>query len=265
MSRSDADDFSGRTAIVTGASRGLGKALALELGRIGCRTVCVARGREQLDQVVDEIKSLGGRSMGVCCDVSQVDEVQSMIDQVLDQFDQVDMLVNNAGIQGRMAWIKDYDPAEWDRVFAVNLRGAFLCCRAVLPGMIGKRAGKIVNVAAGVMDERVEYGVAAYCAAKAGLINFTRQLAAETKRHGLHVNAIDPAGLETEMSDQIMAVQKADPAFAETQTNLNRGPRLRPPEAIVPLVVFLLSQSSNMMTGRLLQASAPDDVQYLQL
>ena len=203
--------------------------------------------------------------MGVCCDVSQVDEVQAMIDQVLDKFDQVDMLVNNAGIQGKMDWIRNYAPAEWDKVFAVNLRGAFLCCRAVLPGMVGRGAGKIVNVDSGVMDERVRYCVAAYSASKAGLINFTRQLAAETKRHGLHVNAIDPAGLQTEMSDQVMAVGKAGPAFAEMQTNLNHGPRLRPPEAIVPLVVFLLSQSSNMMTGRLLQASAPDDVLYLQL
>jgi len=265
MSLAQTDDFAGRTAIVTGASRGLGKAVALELGRLGCHTVCVARGRAGVDQVVDQITSDGGRALGISCDVSQVDPVDAMVGQVLHTFEGVDMLVNNAGIQGQIAWIKDYDPAEWDRVMAVNLRSAFLCCRAVLPGMIERRAGKIVNVAAGVMDERVDYGVAAYYAAKAGLVNFTRQLAAETKRYGLHVNAIDPAGLQTELSEQVMAMEEADPAFAETQTNLNHGPRLRPPEAIVPLVVFLLSNSSNMMTGRLLQASAPDDVQYLQL
>ena len=259
------NDFGDRTAIVTGASRGLGKAVALELARLGCKTVCVARGQQRLDQVVQEINSFGGQAISVVCDVSQADQVDAMVGQAIDTFGQVEMLVNNAGIQGKIAWIKDYEPAEWDRVMAVNLRAAFLCCRAVLPGMIERRAGKIVNVAAGVMEERVDYGVAAYYAAKAGLINFTRQLAAETKRFGLHVNAIDPAGMQTEISDEIMAMEEADLAFAETQTNLNHGPRLRPPEAIVPLLVFLLSSASNMMTGRLLQASAPDDVQYLQL
>ncbi|MBM3802708.1 MAG: SDR family oxidoreductase [Acidimicrobiia bacterium] len=173
--------------------------------------------------------------------------------------------MNNAGIQGKIDWIVNYDPDEWDRILSVLLKGPFLCCQAVLPGMIARRRGKIVNVAAGAMEERVDYGVATYCAAKAGLINFTRQCAAENKRYGIFVNAIDPAGMDTGMSDEILAAEQASDEFAGTQTNAGRAPRLRKPEAIVPMILFLLSEASDMMTGRLLQASAPDDVQYLQL
>lgn len=257
-------EFEGKTVIVTGASKGLGRAIALKLGQLGARVICVARTQPNLDRIVNEIQGASGQAMGIPCDVSQPDAVRAMVNEALNWLGHVDMLVNNAGILGKIAWTVDYDPDDWDRIMAVNLKGPFLCCRAVLPEMIACQSGKIVNVAAGVMDERVDYGVAAYYASKAGLINFTRQLAGELKRYNIFVNAIDPAGLETELSDQVMAVEGLE-EFSGTQTNANRGPRLRPPQAIVPLVLFLLSEASNMMTGRLLQASSPDDVQYLQL
>ena len=257
--------FQNSTAIVTGASKGLGRAIALDLSKRGANVVCVARGRADLERVVGEIADVGGRAIAIPCDVSLATDVDRMAEQVLDQFGHVDMLINNAGIQGPFGWIVDYDPAEWDRIMAINLRGPFLCCRAVLPDMIARRSGKIVNVAAGVAEERVDYGVAAYYASKAGLINFTRQLAAEVKRHRIFVNAIDPGGMTTHMSDEIMATEKATDSFDGTQTNKDPSIRLRPAEAIVPMVMFLLSEDSDMMTGRLLQASSRDDVQYLQL
>ena len=257
--------FSGKTAIVTGASKGLGRATALELGRLGANVVLAARKRPGLEATAEAIEKAGGKALVVPCDVSRAEAVEEMVKEALAAFGRVDMLVNNAGIQGKIAWVVDYDPDEWDRILAVNLKSVFLCCRAVLPGMIERRAGKIVNVAAGVMEERVDYGVAAYYASKAAVVNFTRQLAAEVKRYRVFVNAIDPAGMDTGLSDEIIAVEKASDEFAGTQTNKNPEIRLRPPEAVVPMIIYLLSEASDMMTGRLLQASSPDDVQYLQL
>jgi len=258
-------EFAGKTAIVTGAGKGLGKAIAVELGRHRVSVACVARTQANVEDVASAVSDAGGRGLAVTCDVSDWKSVQEMVDTVSRKFGDVHMLVNNAGIQGKFDWVWDYDPEEWDRIMAINLRSVFLCCKAILPGMIKNRSGKIVNVAAGVKEERVDYGVAAYYASKAGVINLTRNLAGEVKRYNIFVNAIDPAGLDTSLSDEILAVEDATDEFAGTQTNAGRGPRLRPPEAVVPMVTFLLSQSSNMMTGRLLQASSPDDVQYLQL
>lgn len=258
-------DLTDKVAIVTGGYKGLGRAVSLALAKAGAKVVIAARSRQGCTALANEIQAAGYDAMPMGLDVTDPASVSEMVKQVRSCWGPVDLLVNNSGIQGKIDWIVNYDPAEWDRIMAVLLKGPFLCCQAVLPEMIERRRGKIVNVAAGVMEERVDYGVAAYYAAKAGLINFTRQCAAETKRYGVFVNAIDPAGMDTSMSDEIIAVEQTTNEFSGTQTNAARAPRLRKPEAIVPVVLFLLSQVSDMMTGRLLQASSPDDVQYLQL
>lgn len=258
-------DLRDKIAVVTGGYRGLGQALSVALANAGAKVVIAARSLDKCSSLAQQIGEAGGQAVAVRLDVTDPASVEAMVNQVTSRWGPVDLLVNNAGIQGKFDWVVDYDPDEWDRILAVNLKGPFLCCQAVLPAMIARRRGKIVNVAAGVMDERVDYGVAAYYASKAGLINFTRQLAAEVKRYGVFVNAIDPAGMDTAMSDEVIAVEKASDEFAGTQTNRHPSKRLRPPEAIVPMVLFLLSEASDMMTGRLLQASSPDDVQYLQL
>ena len=259
------DDLRDKVAIVTGGSRGLGRAVSLSLAEAGARVVVASRSVERCTAVAGEISVAGGQAIAVELDAADPLKVRAMVDSVIGHWGQVDLLVNCAGINGKVAWVVDYEPAEWDRIIEVNLKGPFLCSQAVLPGMIGRRRGKIVNVAAGVMDERVDFGVAAYYASKAGLINFTRQLAAEVRRYGVFVNAIDPAGMDTPMSDEVLAAETASDEFSGTQTNRDPGKRLRRPEAIVPMVLFLLSEASDMMTGRLLQASSPDDVQYLQL
>lgn len=257
--------FQDRIALVTGGNRGLGRAISISLANEGARVAVAARSVERCQQVVDEIIGSGGNGLAVRLDVADQQSVREAVAHINAHWGPIDLLVNNAGIQGKIDWVVNFDPAEWDRIMAINLRGPFLCCQAVLPEMIACRSGKIVNVAAGVMDERVDLGVAAYYASKAGLINFTRQLAAEVKRYNLYVNAVDPAGMDTAMSDEVITVEQGSDEFAGTQTNKDSSRRLRKPEAIVPLVLFLLSDESNMMTGRLLQASSPDDVQYLQL
>jgi 3-oxoacyl-[acyl-carrier protein] reductase len=258
-------DLKGQVVIITGGYRGLGRALSLSLAELGARVVVAARSLEKCAQLAERITDAGGTAMAVRLDVTDTASVRQLMDRTTETWGTVDLLVNNAGIQGKIDWIVNYDPAEWDRIMSVLLKGPFLCTQAVLPEMIRKRRGKIVNVAAGVGEERVDYGVAAYYAAKAGLINFTRQCAAEVKRYGVFVNAIDPCGMDTGMSDEVIAAERASTEFAGTQTNAGRALRLRPPEAVVAMVLFLLSKASDMMTGRLLQASSPDDVQYLQL
>ena len=257
--------FSGKTAIVTGASRGLGNSISKELGHLGANVVLVATNKDRLKKSVDEICSCGGKAHGIVCDVSNAENVKLMSEEVFRMYGSVDILVNAAGIPGKTDWIINYEPHEWDRVMAVNLKGPFLCSKALLPDMIARKSGKIVNIAAGVMDERVDYGCAAYYASKAGLINFTRQLAAEVKRYGINVNAIDPGGILTDFSEDILRFEEETDAFAGTQTNKNPALRLRPTQHIVPMVIFLLSDESKAMTGRFLQASSQDDVQYLQL
>jgi NAD(P)-dependent dehydrogenase (short-subunit alcohol dehydrogenase family) len=257
-------DLKDQVVIVTGGYRGLGRALSLSLAEMGARVAVAARSLEKCAQLVEQITAAGGTAMAIRLDVSDPVSVKQLVKRTLETWGTVDLLVNNAGIQGKIDWVVNYDPVEWDRIMSVLLKGPFLCAQAVLPEMIRKRRGKIVNVAAGVGEERVDYGVAAYYAAKAGLINFTRQCAAEVKQYGVFVNAIDPGGMDTAMSDEGIAVERASAEFV-AQTNAGRGPRLRAPEAIVPMVLFLLSKASDMMTGRLLQASSPDDVQYLQL
>jgi NAD(P)-dependent dehydrogenase (short-subunit alcohol dehydrogenase family) len=130
--------------------------------------------------------------------------------------------------------------------------------------MIERGTGKMVNVAAGVMDERVEIGSAAYCALKAGLVNFTGQLAGEVKQHGIFVNALDPGGFDTAMTDDIKESQLSAPEWSRAQ-QVEEELRPRPPEAITPLVMFLASDDSNMMTGCFLQASSRGNPLYLQL
>ena len=253
-----------RVAIVTGANKGLGRAICLAMAQEGARVAVTGRSTSRNEEVAREVSSQGGEAVAVSLDVTELSSIERMVDTVLSKWGQIDILVNNAAITSPMQWVADYDPDEWDRIMAVNLRGPFLCSRAVLPHMIGRRKGKILNVAAGVLDERVEIGVAAYCASKAGLVNFTRQLAAEVKRHGIFVNAIDPGGLDTAMTDQINEAKGSSDVWAKAQ-QVEEELRLRRPEDITPLMMFLVSDESNMMTGRFLQASSRGNPLYLQL
>ena len=256
--------LSDRVAIVTGGNKGLGRAICMALAREGARVVVAARSTDRNYQVVEEITAAGGQAVGIPLDVSERSSVEGMVQQVLAHWGQIDILVNNAAIFGKMEWIVDYDPDEWERIFAVNMRGPFLCSRAVLPHMISRGSGKILNVAAGVVDERVDLGVSAYSAAKAGLINFTRQLAAEVKRNGIYAYAIDPGGLDTDMTAEIIQSEQASPSLPEAQ-QVEDELRLRKPEDIMPMVLFLASDDSNMMTGRFLQVSSRGNPLYLQL
>lgn len=252
----------GLVAIVTGASRGLGKAFALALATNGADVVVVARTPPH--EVAAEIVSNGRQAVALSADVSSEESVLEMVEQTSKRFERIDILVNNAGIVTPFREVVDFPTEEWDQTFNINLRGAFVCSKAVLPSMIARRYGKIINVAAGVLEERVQVGLSAYCASKAGVVNFTRQLAAEVRKYGINVNAIDPGAVRTSMAEQFEISEETKEWLAKQQT-VDEGLRFRPPQEIVPLLIFLASDDSRAMTGRLLQVSSRDSPMYLQL
>jgi NAD(P)-dependent dehydrogenase (short-subunit alcohol dehydrogenase family) len=225
--------------------------------------VITSRTLSEAQRAAEEI---GPRAFGAALDVSDEASVGAMVRDVLARFSVIDILINNAGVVTPFREIVNLPVDEWDRTFSVNLRGTFLCCKAVLPTMIARRYGKIINLGAGVLDERVHVGIAPYCASKAGVINLTRQLAAEVKRHKINVNAIDPGAVRTGMAEGF-EVDKETTRWLNLQQSVDQshGARFRSPDEIAPLVVFLASDESRALNGRFLQVSSQAYPYYLQL
>ncbi len=253
-----------KVAIVTGSSRGLGKAFALGLANAGARVVVTSRTQSAVDQVAAEIEKMGRPALAVRVDITDVASIQGLVTKVLKEFGKVDILVNNAGICTPFREVIDLPVEEWDQTFNTNLRATFLCSKAVLPTMTASGYGKIINIAAGVLDERVHVGMSPYCASKAGVVNFTRQLAAEVRRFGINVNAIDPGAVKTSMAEQF-EVSAETTQWLMKQQIVGEERRFRAPDDIVAILLFLVSDESRAMNGRFLQASSGDSPKYLQL
>ncbi len=252
-----------KVAIVTGSSRGLGNALAAALAAEGAVVGVTARSLSDAERAA---AALGSRAFPLAVDVTSTESVDAMAAAMLARFHTIDILINNAGIVTPFCEVVDMPVEDWDRTFTVNLRGAFLCCRAVLPTMIERRYGKIINLGAGVLDERVQLGIAAYCASKAGVINLTRQLAAEVRRYKINVNAIDPGAVHTAMAKGFEVNEETKRWLALQQTvDETHGQRFRRAEEIAPLAVFLASDESRMLNGRFLQVSSQAYPYHLQL
>ena len=255
--------FEGKVAVVTGSSRGLGKGLALALAAEGAAVVITSRTLREAEKAAAEI---GPRATPLVLDVTCAESVQAMVEATLARHGTIDILVNNAGIVEPFREIVDLPVEDWDRTFAVNLRGTFLCCRAVLPTMIAKRYGKIVNLGAGILEERAHPGIVPYCASKAAIINFTRHLAAEVKRHKINVNVIDPGATLTHMAEGFEVSEETKRWLRLQQTvDESHGPRFRSPAEVAPLVLFLVSDEARMLNGRFLQVSSQANPYYLQL
>ncbi len=224
----------GKVVIVTGAGRGIGRATALALAREGAAVVLAARTRAEIEAVADEVRALGARALPVVTDVTRESEVGQMVERTLATFDRVDILVNNAGAQIPRRPAVDLPTDEWDRILQINLTASFLCAKAVLPIMLRQRSGKIINVAS--LGWQMGFaGNSAYCAAKAGLINFTYCLAAEVKALGIDVNAVCPSGTDTRLLHEA--------GLGKGRTNLSR------PEEIANVILFLTSPESSAITG----------------
>jgi NAD(P)-dependent dehydrogenase (short-subunit alcohol dehydrogenase family) len=186
-----------QVAVITGASRGIGRATALALARAGARVVVAARDEDQLRSLSDEIEAETGQPALVCpTNVAQEDDVKRMVRATLDAWGQADILVNNAGFNARKAKIWEITPQEWDDMFAVNLRGAWLCCREVLPGMISRQSGHIINVISTASQIGLEQ-IGVYGATKWGLLGLTKSLIKEARPYNVRVTAFSPGGTDT--------------------------------------------------------------------
>ena len=236
----------GRVALVTGASRGIGRAIALAFAAAGADVACCARSQEQVEQAAVEIRDSGGRAIGLKLDVTRPHDIERAVREVESALGPVHILVNNAGIVLEKKTVEVTD-ADWDTVLATNLTSMFRLARAVAPGMISRNGGKIINI--GSMYGPI--GVpryAAYCASKAAVEALTRSLGAEWARHGIQVNCLAPGYMNTDIPREALADEKTRALF------LSKVParRIGEPEEVGPLAVYLASAASDFMTGQTL-------------
>jgi NAD(P)-dependent dehydrogenase (short-subunit alcohol dehydrogenase family) len=232
----------GKVAIVTGAAQGIGRAIALALARAGSDVVAADLNLAGAEAVAGECRALGRRALAAGCDVAEAEQVSALVERALAGFGHIDILVNNAGIQIR-ARVTEMRLEDWDRTLAVNLRGCFLCTRAVLPHMLGRGAGHIINISSDSGKHGWPTG-SAYCASKFGILGFTEAVAAEVMHAGVHVNAICPGGVVTAMSDHKTT---ADGKPYDRSNYLQ-------PEDVAEVVVFLASDAARAFYGAALDA-----------
>ena len=236
----------GRTALITGAATGIGRATALLFAQAGARVVVNHLGQAaEAASLVQAIQVLGGEAIEISADVGQAAEVQRLVDGALAAFGAIDVLVNNAGIIQEKAFL-DTTEADWDRMLGTDLKSVFLVCRAVLPGMLAHGGGAVVNIASdlGILG-RERY--APYCAAKAGVIGLTRSLAREFAPQQVRINAIAPGPVATAM----VSLEHMSAEWVEKELAIPQH-RLGEPEEIAATALFLASDLSRFYCGQIL-------------
>jgi 3-oxoacyl-[acyl-carrier protein] reductase len=235
-----------QVAIVTGAGQGIGRAIALTLAREGATVVVNDIDLEKAEKVAEEVSAQGGQALPVQADVSVGDEVNNLVEKTLDSYKRVDILVNNAGV-AKMTRLLELTEAEWDRTMNINIKGQFLCSKAVIAHMIKQKRGKIVNIAS-LAAHIGAPGLAAYGASKGGVVQLTKALAVELGKYNIMVNAVSP-GLT--LTDLIKSTVKDRPDFLE---GMDRIPlrRAAEPEDIANVVLFLASSESDYITGQVI-------------
>ncbi len=244
----DLFDLTGKVAIVTGGSRGLGKEMAIGLGEVGAKVVITARREPELLSTRDELQSAGIDCLPIVADVSEVDGVQSMLAQTLHTWGKVDILVNNAGV----VWAappEEMPLDRWDYVMNINARGTFICCQEVGKQMISQRSGNIINVSSSVGVTAVDPDSGqfiAYQASKAGVIIMAKQLAVEWAAHNIRVNAVAPSFLATRLTNALIE------RTGESMLRWIPMGRIGTPHEIKGTVVFLASEASSYITGQVI-------------
>ncbi len=226
-----------KVVLITGASQGLGKALALAFAREGAKLVVNSRSEQSIRPVAKEAESLGAQVLAVAADVSKSADVERLVNETAERFGKVDVLVNNAGVLGPRVAIEEYPEDEWRRVIDANLTGLYLVTKAAIPHL--SEGGSVINVVSGVSVEgRAEWG--AYSVSKFGIESLTQILAAELEDRGVRVNAVDPGGMRTDM--RAAAYPDEDPNTRIT------------PEENTAVFLYLASDESNGVTGQRFKA-----------
>ena len=237
--------LSGKTAIVTGARRGIGRAIALALAREGANVVVSDISQEDCQKVVDEIEGLKSRGLAVKCDVSSSDDVDNMVKRTVAEFGRVDILINNAGVLSFKPFLELTDE-DWDSTLNVNLKGQFFCARAAGRVMVKNKWGRIINIASissGGCGIAFPF-IAHYTASKGGVMGLTKALALELTPQGINVNAICPGSVDTDIAKGV----KESGQLAQVLSRIPKG-RLAQPEDIASLAVFLASEESDYISG----------------
>ncbi len=237
--------LNGKVALVTGASRGIGRAISLQLAKQGAKVAVNYAGNEaKANEVVEEIKALGGEAIAIKADVANVTDVDAMVKETIKTFGSLEILVNNAGIT-RDGLIMRMKEEDWDAVINTNLKGVFNCSKAVTRQMMKQRFGRIVNISS-VVGVLGNAGQANYVAAKAGVIGLTKSLARELANRNITVNAVAPGFIETDMTDELSEDVKKELLKQIPLAKLGQA------EDISAVVRFLVSDDANYMTGQTL-------------
>ena len=238
-------NFAGKTVVVTGGSRGIGRAVCLELAKGGANVVlCYAGNEAAAQETVSACEALGTKALAVKCDVADAAQVKTLMDEAVKAFGRIDILVNNAGItrDGLLMMMKE---ADFDAVISANLKGTFLCMKAVSRIMMKQRYGRIVNLSS-VVGLRGNAGQVNYAASKAGVVGMTKSLAKELASRGVTVNAVAPGFIETDMTAAM-----TEPAKAATLASIPQQ-RLGTPEDVAKAIAFLASDDAGYITGQVL-------------
>jgi NAD(P)-dependent dehydrogenase (short-subunit alcohol dehydrogenase family) len=259
MNKKNIFDLTGKTALVTGASRGLGRALAEAMAEFGADVACVGRDAAKLDETVKILKKYGHKNVAIIADMNQETEIKKMVAQAEKKLGRIDILFNNAGIARPPVPIHETPTEDWDAVINTNLRGVFLCIKYVLPVMIKQKAGSIINISsiAGLRAEVPECGPAAYGASKAGVILLTNIAAMEYAKYNIRVNCIAPGMHKSELgqnnpgpkpsAEQMKGMIKMMNKYCQDEIPLGR---MAEASELAGLAVLLASDASSYITGQ---------------
>jgi NAD(P)-dependent dehydrogenase (short-subunit alcohol dehydrogenase family) len=237
-------DLQGKSAIVTGAGRGIGRSIALGLAQAGADVVLCSRTENELQELANEIERVGRQALVVPCDVMKPEEIQHAVDMAKNQFGKIDILINNAGVTKKTP-AEEYEIEDWEHIIAVNLTGVFLFAQYAGREMIKQGGGRIINISS-VASQTAVTGSIAYCASKGGVNMLTKVLAVEWAKYGIQVNGIAPAYIETPLVKQIKDVREEFSEQVAARTPLGR---MGHPDELVGAAVFLASDASSYISG----------------
>jgi NAD(P)-dependent dehydrogenase (short-subunit alcohol dehydrogenase family) len=250
----------GKVAIITGASKGIGRALSLRFAREGAAVICAARSGDLVKETVGQVKATGGRALAVTCDAAQEDEVRRLVATGAKEFGKIDTLVNNAGDGGVTKPVQDYSMEDWRYTIDSCLTSSYLCMRFVVPEMIKGGGGAIVNISSGAGRRGLPYRIG-YCSAKAGQVGMTYGMALELAEHNIRVNCVAPGAVEGDRIDRVIAGQAQVRGISVAEMRkamVERSPlkRMVTADDIVDATVFFCSDMARSISGQVLAVNA---------